>query len=88
MTVMGVEQLRWSRLYAGATLAGACLGLLVVFEVIPYIPPQLSSWMRSGDTEVAGLTIVVSGALVGFFLTAIAHLGVRWQLRRSSSADL
>lgn len=82
-----MEQLKWSRLYAAVTLAGACLGLLVVLGVLPSIPPQLIDWMRSVDHEVAALVVVLGGALTGFTLTAVAHLGVRWQLRQRSRTD-
>jgi hypothetical protein len=84
----GLEQLRWGRLYAAATLAGACLGLVVLLGLLPSIPVQLTSWIRSADPEVAGLTLVLGGALIGFTLAAVAHLGVRWQLRRRSRTDL
>ncbi|HZN98541.1 MAG TPA: hypothetical protein VFB61_12490 [Gemmatimonadales bacterium] len=82
-----LEQLRWSWLYAAATLAGACLGLLVLLGLLPSIPAQLTSWIRSVDPEVAVLTLVLGGALIGFSLTAVAHLGVRWQLSRRSRTD-
>jgi len=82
-----LEQLRWSRLYAAATLAGAGLGLVVLLGLLPSIPEQLTSWIRSADPEVAVLTLVLGGALIGFTLTAVAHLGVRWQLSRRSRTD-
>ena len=83
----GLEQLRWGRLYAAATLAGASLGLVVLLGLLPSIPTQLTSWIRSADAEVAVLTLVLGGALIGFTLTAVAHLGVRWQLSRRSRID-
>jgi hypothetical protein len=84
----GLEQLRWGRLYAAATIAGACLGLVVLLGLLPSVPAQLTSWIRSVDPEVAVLTLVLGGALIGFTLTAVAHLGVRWQLRRRSRTNL
>ena len=77
------EPIRWRRLYAAAALAGALAGLLVVLGVFPATPPQVTAWIRSFDNEsVALLLTVISGALIGLALTAVAHLGVRWQLRR------
>ena len=83
----GLEQLRWGRLYAAATLAGACLGLVVLLGLLPSLPENLTSWIRSVDHEIAVLTLVLGGALVGFTLCAIAHFGVRWQLSRRSRTD-
>ena len=82
-----LDQPRWGRLYAAATLAGAGVGLLVLLGMLPSTPPQLTSWIRSVDPEVAFLTLILGGALIGFTLTAVAHLGVRWQLSRRSRID-
>jgi hypothetical protein len=79
--------LRWPRLYAGMTLVGAGLGLLVVLGLLPRVPHQLTAWMHSVDPALAALAVVVAGAMTGFFLTGVAHLGVRWQLRRRSSSS-
>jgi hypothetical protein len=82
-----MTDLKWSRLYAAVTLAGACLGVLVVLGALPSIPAQLISWMRSVDEEVAALVVVLGGALIGLALTAVAHLGVSWQLRQRAGTD-
>jgi hypothetical protein len=82
-----LEHVRWGRLYAAATLAGACVGIMVLLGLLPSIPEQLTNWIRSVDPEVAGLTLVLGGALIGFTLTAVAHVGVRWQLSRRSRID-
>ena len=87
MSFTSLGQLKWGRLYAAVTLAGACLGLLVVLRLLPSIPPQLTSWMRTVDSELAILTLVLGGALIGFTLTAVAHLGIRWQLHQRSRID-
>jgi hypothetical protein len=84
---MDHNPLNWPRLYLAATLAGAGLGLLVVLGVLPEIPDQLTTWLRSVNDEVAVAVVLVGGAAVGFALTAIAHLGVRWQLRQRTKAD-
>jgi hypothetical protein len=74
----------WRLLYAAAFLAGAGLGLLVVLGALPAIPHQVTTWIRSSDKFLALLVLVIGGALVGLTLTAVAHLGVTWQLRRRS----
>jgi hypothetical protein len=81
------EPLHWGRLYAAATLAGAGLGLLVALEALPYIPPQLTAWMRRVSDPVAAAVVVLGGALVGLVLAAVAHLGVHWQLRQRRMSD-
>jgi hypothetical protein len=79
------ETIKWPRLYAAATLAGAALGVLLVLGVLPAVPHQVTTWMRSVDDKVVVLlALVVGGALMGLALAAVAHLGVRWQLRRRS----
>ncbi len=75
------ESLNWARLYAAATLAGAGLGILVLLGTLPGTPRQLTSWIRGVDVEVAILVVVLGGAAMGLALAAVAHLGVRWQLR-------
>ena len=79
------EPFRWHRLYTAAALAGAGAGLLVALGIFPATPPQLTAWVRSFDDELIGLVAtMLSGAVIGLALTAVAHLGVRWQLRRRS----
>jgi hypothetical protein len=70
-------------MYAAAALAGAAAGLFVVLGFFPATPLQVTAWIRSFDSElVALLATVLSGATIGLLLTAVAHLGVRWQLQR------
>jgi len=70
-------------------LAGAALGLLVVLGLLPAIPPQVTAWLESFDNKaVAVLVTILGGALIGLALTAVAHLGVRWQLRQRSRNNL
>lgn len=78
------EATNWRHLYAAAALAGAAVGLLVVLGALPAIPRQLTTWIRAADKLVAWLVSLTGGALVGLALTAVAHLGVIWQLRRSA----
>ncbi|HYF40531.1 MAG TPA: hypothetical protein VD930_12630 [Gemmatimonadales bacterium] len=80
-----VQPFRWSRLYKAAALAGALAGLAVVLGLFPATPPQVTAWIRNFDNELAALTAtMLAGAIVGLLLTAVAHLGVSWQLRRRS----
>jgi hypothetical protein len=78
------EATNWRRLYAAAALAGAGVGLLVVLGTLPATPHQVTTWIRGVDRLVAWLVCLTGGALVGLALTAVAHLGVTWQLRRRS----
>ena len=78
------EATNWRHLYAAAALAGAGVGLLVVLGALPAIPHQLTAWIRGADKLMAWLVSLTGGALVGLALTAVAHLGVIWQLRRRS----
>jgi hypothetical protein len=82
MTDPSGEPLRWSRLYVGAAVAGAGLGLLVALDVLPDIPPQLTAWVQQVSHPFAIAVLMLGGALVGLALVAIAQLGVRWQLRQ------
>jgi hypothetical protein len=82
-TMMFGETLKWGRLYAAATVAGAGLGVLLVLGLLPAIPHQVTTWMRGVDDKLVVLLVpVVGGGLMGLALAAVAHLGVRWQLRR------
>jgi hypothetical protein len=79
------EPIRWPRLYATAALAGAGAGLLVALGIFPATPHQVTAWVRSFDDHLIGLmSAMLFGAIVGLTLTGVAHLGVRWQLRRRS----
>ena len=83
------DRLNWPRLYLAATLAGAALGVLVALGVVPEIPDQLTGWLRTVNRMAGVSVLLLGGAVVGFVLAAVAHLGVRWQLRRRAgdSAD-
>jgi hypothetical protein len=79
------EATNWRRLYIAATLAGAGVGVLLVLGVLPVVPQQLTTWVGTVNSKaVALLTPIAGGALIGFALAAVAHLGVRWQLRQRS----
>jgi hypothetical protein len=81
---MGYDKpIRWPRLYAAAAVAGAIAGLLVALGMFPATPAQVTAWIRGFDNEFVGLiATMASGAIIGLALTATAHLGVLWQLRR------
>jgi hypothetical protein len=69
-------------LYAAAALAGTGVGVLLVLGLLPAIPPQVTAWIRGVDDKVLAVLVpIVSGALMGLVLAAVAHLGVVWQLR-------
>lgn len=79
------EPFSWPRLYAAAAGAGAAVGVLLVLGLLPATPPQVTTWLRGADNKLLALLVpIVGGALMGLALTAVAHLGVRWQLRRRS----
>ena len=79
------EPLEWRWLYAATTLAGAAVGILLVLGLLPAVPHQVTTWMRTLDNKLVALLVpVLGGALMGLALTAVAHVGVRWQLRRRS----
>ena len=80
------DNTNWRRLYAAAALAGAGVGVLLALGLLPATPHQVTAWIRRVDNKV--LVPVISGALVGLTLTAVAHLGVRWQLRGHSDSGL
>jgi hypothetical protein len=43
----------------------------------------VTGWIRGVDNKVLAVLVpIVSGALLGLALAAVAHLGVIWQLRR------
>ena len=85
MVSMGDEALNWPRLYLTAILAGAGLGLLVWLGLLPDIPDQLTSWLGSMNGGVALAVMLAGGAAIGAGLAGLAHLGVRWQLRRRTA---
>jgi hypothetical protein len=69
-----------------ATLAGATLGVLLALGALPAVPQQVTTWVRSADNKVVPLlALVAGGALIGLSVTAVAHVGIRWQLRRSKA---
>ena len=73
----------WRRLYAVAALLGGGFGLLLALGLLPAAPAWPEGWGLSPIS--AGLALLLppaAGALVGLALAAMAHLGVRWQLRR------
>ena len=75
----------WPRLYTGAAVAGAGVGLLVALEALPAIPLQVTAWVRSFDNKLVALLLpLTGGALFGLALAAVAQLGVVLQLRRRS----
>jgi hypothetical protein len=76
---------QWRRLYAAAALAGAAAGFCLALGLFPATPPRVAAWVRSSESAfVPPLVTSVLGALIGLILTAVAHLGVHWQLRRRS----
>lgn len=81
---MAGEPLQWRRLYVAAALGGGAVGLLVVLQLFPAIPPQVTAWMNSVDETEALMVSSMVGALVGLALAAVAHLGVVLQLRHRS----
>jgi uncharacterized membrane protein YdfJ with MMPL/SSD domain len=81
------NRLNWPGLYLAVTFAGAALGLLVALGVLPEIPDQLTGWLRTVNRIVGVSVLLLGGAAVGFVLAAVAHLGVRWQLRRHAAGD-
>lgn len=84
--MMFSENIRWRRLYMTATLAGAALGLLLALNALPAVPQPVTTWVRGADNKVEPvLALVAGGALIGLALTAVAHVGIRWQLRRSKA---
>ncbi len=83
------DNTNWRRLYAAAALAGAGVGVLLALGLLPATPHQVTAWIRRVDNKVVAVLVpVISGALVGLTLTAVAHLGVRWQLRGHSDSGL
>ena len=78
------ETTNWRHLYAGAALAGIGVGLLVVLGALPATPNRITTWILGADKLVAWLVSLIGGGLVGLALTAVAHLGIIWQLRRRS----
>ena len=75
----------WPRLYAMAALAGAAFGLLLSAGGLPSAPDWPEEWSMAATSSVMVLLVpVAGGALIGLVLAAVAHLGVRTQLRRDA----
>jgi hypothetical protein len=65
----------WAQLYGIAAAIGGLFGLLVALGLLPVADGR-------GDPFAGRLLAVAGGVAVGVLLAAVAHLGVRWQLRR------
>jgi hypothetical protein len=66
-------------------LAGGLLGLVIALGLLPATPPQVRTWLQSFDSRVVAVLVsMVGGTLFALALTAVAHLGVAWQLRHRS----
>ena len=77
------ERTNWPRLYAGAVLLGAGLGLLLSLGPPLSAPDWPGEWGLEPASRIATIVVpVAGGALVGLLLAAAAHLGVRLQRRR------
>ncbi len=75
----------WRRLYTAMALVGAGMGVLLVLGLLPATPQRITAWIRNADNRLVALLVpILGGALVGLVLTATAHVGVLWQLRRRS----
>jgi hypothetical protein len=78
----------WPRLYSMAALLGAAFGLLLSIGALPSAPELPATWDLEATSSIGAILVLVTGgALVGLFLAAAAHLGVRYQLRRRSKPD-
>jgi hypothetical protein len=68
-------------------LLGAGFGLLLSLGVLPSAPEWPDGWGVNATSRWSAIVIpVAGGALVGLLLAGVAHLGVRYQLRRRSGA--
>lgn len=73
----------WPRLYATAAAVGAGFGLLLSMGGPPLAPDWPAEWSAETTSLAATLLVPMAcGALIAVALVAVAHLGVRWQLRR------
>lgn len=73
----------WPRLYSTAALLGAGFGLLMSIGALPSAPDWPAEWGVQPTSPARTLLVpVISGAIVGLVLAGVAHLGVRYQLRR------
>jgi len=78
----------WPRLYASAALVGAGAGLLLSLGALPSAPDWPAGWGSVTTGPIGTIVIpVAGGALVAVVLAAVAHAGVRLQLRRGSKSD-
>jgi hypothetical protein len=83
-----LETTNWPRLYAVAALIGAGAGLLLSLGALPSAPEWPAQWGVPATSRILIIvTPIAGGALVGVILAAVAHLGVRYQLRRRSSRE-
>lgn len=77
----------WRRLYGTAALVGAAFGLLLALGILPTARQWPGDWGFEAGSPVAAILLpVAAGVLVALVLTAAAHLGARWQLRRRSKS--
>ena len=83
------ERTNWPRLYALAVLLGAGFGILLSIGVLPSAPDWPAEWDLVPTGRMASIVVpVAGGALVGLGLAGVAHLGVRYQLRRGAGRGL
>jgi hypothetical protein len=76
----------WPRLYAVAALLGAGFGLLLSLGALPSAPDWPEGWGLPATGRIRTIVMpIAGGALVGLVLAAVAHLGVRYQLRRRAT---
>lgn len=67
----------WGQLYLIAAAVGGLFGILVALGFLPVANGP-------NDPFAGRLLSVAGGVATGLVLAAVAHLGVRWQLRRRS----
>lgn len=80
-----LDTTNWPRLYATAALIGAGFGILLGVGALPSAPEWPQEWGMERPGGIGGIVVAVGGgALIGVVLAAVAHLGVRHQLRRRS----
>lgn len=83
---MLAEVTNWWRLYGIAALTGAVFGLLLGLGMLPSTLGAPVEWsVPTGSRAATVLLTLSAGVLVALLLASAAHLGVRWQLRRSGA---
>jgi hypothetical protein len=83
-----LDPTNWPRLYAVAALLGAGFGLLLSLGALPSAPDWPAEWGVPATGRIRTIVMpIAGGAIVGLVLAAVAHLGVRYQLRRRASRD-